>query len=361
MANPRGGRRKVRKNIGTGVVHIRSTFNNTTVTITDVNQVNLYDLNEHLIKEATVGRKCSLAELMCDEQQPPDKFVSHWWGESIVDFLACLKQHSKDRFEDGQIDGRPVRYWVCAYCNNQHNLKEEVGVPLRQTSFYRAMTSSSCRGTVVVLDKEGITFTRIWCVYEYFLSTGSDMPDFKFDMVTCLDEPTTNEEGDVVEAVCLMDGICYEDERKEWLPAAENKQEREQDFPVQLVNLGVGFESQKAEASVEADKDRIVRDIEQSGISMEKLDTSVRGRVAAAGTGLVVDDPTKLAYFLEAVRAGGAPKLGIGPAVDETEQVEMFLDSAVDDKLTELYVGTEAIHAPLPSLLTRFGRLRVLK
>lgn len=37
MANPRGGRRKVRKNIGTGVVHIRSTFNNTTVTITDVN------------------------------------------------------------------------------------------------------------------------------------------------------------------------------------------------------------------------------------------------------------------------------------------------------------------------------------
>ncbi|MGB1700664.1 MAG: 30S ribosomal protein S11, partial [Nannocystaceae bacterium] len=37
MANPRGGRRKARKNIGTGVVHIRSTFNNTTVTITDVN------------------------------------------------------------------------------------------------------------------------------------------------------------------------------------------------------------------------------------------------------------------------------------------------------------------------------------
>ena len=37
MANPRGGRRKARKNIATGVVHIRSTFNNTVVTITDVN------------------------------------------------------------------------------------------------------------------------------------------------------------------------------------------------------------------------------------------------------------------------------------------------------------------------------------
>lgn len=37
MANPKGGRKKVRKNISTGVVHINSTFNNTVVTICDVN------------------------------------------------------------------------------------------------------------------------------------------------------------------------------------------------------------------------------------------------------------------------------------------------------------------------------------
>jgi small subunit ribosomal protein S11 len=36
MAAPRG-KKRVRKNISTGVVHIRSTFNNTMVTITDVN------------------------------------------------------------------------------------------------------------------------------------------------------------------------------------------------------------------------------------------------------------------------------------------------------------------------------------
>ena len=35
MAKPRG-RKKVRKNIATGVAHIQSTFNNTLVTITDV-------------------------------------------------------------------------------------------------------------------------------------------------------------------------------------------------------------------------------------------------------------------------------------------------------------------------------------
>ncbi len=37
MANPRSGKRKVKKNISTGIAHIRSTFNNTVVTITDVN------------------------------------------------------------------------------------------------------------------------------------------------------------------------------------------------------------------------------------------------------------------------------------------------------------------------------------
>jgi small subunit ribosomal protein S11 len=37
MASQRGRAKKVKKNISTGIVHIRSTFNNTLVTITDVN------------------------------------------------------------------------------------------------------------------------------------------------------------------------------------------------------------------------------------------------------------------------------------------------------------------------------------
>jgi len=37
MANSRQGKRRVKKNISTGIAHIRSTFNNTLITITDVN------------------------------------------------------------------------------------------------------------------------------------------------------------------------------------------------------------------------------------------------------------------------------------------------------------------------------------
>jgi small subunit ribosomal protein S11 len=37
MANPRAGKKRARKSVSHGVVHINSTFNNTIVTITDVN------------------------------------------------------------------------------------------------------------------------------------------------------------------------------------------------------------------------------------------------------------------------------------------------------------------------------------
>jgi small subunit ribosomal protein S11 len=37
MANPKPGRKKIKKNIPVGIVHIQSTFNNTLVTVTDVN------------------------------------------------------------------------------------------------------------------------------------------------------------------------------------------------------------------------------------------------------------------------------------------------------------------------------------
>jgi hypothetical protein len=62
-----------------------------------VAEVNLYDADKFLIRPATVARKCSFVELIAAKPQPPDWFVSHWWGEAVEDFIACLKQHSKDR------------------------------------------------------------------------------------------------------------------------------------------------------------------------------------------------------------------------------------------------------------------------
>ena len=36
MANPKPGKKKVKKNIAAGIAHVQSTFNNTIVTITDI-------------------------------------------------------------------------------------------------------------------------------------------------------------------------------------------------------------------------------------------------------------------------------------------------------------------------------------
>ena len=51
-----------------------------------------------------------------------------------------------------------------AYANNQHKLDQEIGdgdQPLSETSFFRAMKLA--RGTVSVVDANGMSWTRIWC------------------------------------------------------------------------------------------------------------------------------------------------------------------------------------------------------
>lgn len=42
------------------------------------------------------------------------RFVSHWWGEPVVQFTACVEKHSHHRKLSPT-----VAYWVCAYANNQ--------------------------------------------------------------------------------------------------------------------------------------------------------------------------------------------------------------------------------------------------
>jgi hypothetical protein len=42
------------------------------------------------------------------------RFVSHWWGEPVVQFIACVAKHLHHR----QL-AETVPYWVCAYANYQ--------------------------------------------------------------------------------------------------------------------------------------------------------------------------------------------------------------------------------------------------
>ncbi|MEC7724575.1 MAG: hypothetical protein VYD05_03595, partial [Planctomycetota bacterium] len=157
------------------------------VPITSVEEVTLYDCNTYVILPATAEKECSMVELMASEEQPPHYFVSHWWGEPIVDFLRCLRRHAEARrleykggwhdgeYYDPDIDNPTVhrrphpcyvgegvspRYWVCAHANNQHKLDGEISDDLTQTSFFRAMRLAW--GTVSVVDRGAVSYSRIW-------------------------------------------------------------------------------------------------------------------------------------------------------------------------------------------------------
>ena len=112
-------------------------------------EVTLYNLNSNVVVLATVERQCSMVELLASDAQSPDFFVSHWWGEPVVLFLRCLKQHSKDRGLEskegtdskgenwggegwryqhkephpGYLGGRSPLYWICVHANNRKSPK----------------------------------------------------------------------------------------------------------------------------------------------------------------------------------------------------------------------------------------------
>ena len=83
------------------------------------------------------------------------RFISHWWGESVADFIKCVRRHSKDRKL-----AAATFYWVCAYANNQHQLAGDVTEDPAATSFNKAMALSE--GTLTILDRGGVSYTRIW-------------------------------------------------------------------------------------------------------------------------------------------------------------------------------------------------------
>ena len=99
-----------------------------------------------------------LAPIKIPSKTQKHRFVSHWWGEPVLDFIKCVEEHARVR----EL-GEDATYWVCAYANNQHELGQDIGSDPRDSSFYKALLL--CEGVLVVLDARATPFTRIWCAY----------------------------------------------------------------------------------------------------------------------------------------------------------------------------------------------------
>jgi len=143
--------------------------------------VTLYDADKYVIRPFTVKSKKSFVTCLPSTagSQPPRFFVSHWWGEPVLDFIACIEQAVRDftynsrnsgddddRRGGGMTQDTPV--WVCAYGNNQWDLADITEDP-KDSGFTKAMRIAQGR-TITVLDKEGVVFSRVWCIYELHLT-----------------------------------------------------------------------------------------------------------------------------------------------------------------------------------------------
>ena len=78
----------------------------------EIKTVNLYDVVKYHVNPATCKKQCSYVELVAPvgtRAQTPKWFVSHWWGEPVMDFIACVEEHARVR----ALDPQEAVYWVC--------------------------------------------------------------------------------------------------------------------------------------------------------------------------------------------------------------------------------------------------------
>ena len=211
-------------------------------------EVNLYDLNKYLLMPDTKEKRVSYVEHITGGiAQRPQWFVSHWWGEPVADFIACIEQHAADR---GLEDDVP--YWVCAYANNQHHLAPLVNPDA--SPFRKALDLSV--GTVTVLDQGGMCYTRVWCVYEiYTTMQAAKDKSFYYDIYTA--KSHHHPQLGTRKAVGLSDP--GEQERENSASGL-----REQFFPLDLAERAFEVSVRDAQASVEEDRLAIHETIKRS-------------------------------------------------------------------------------------------------
>lgn len=258
----------------------------------DPKAINLYDLVYWLVKPATYQDQCSYVELVAESAQPPKWFVSHWWGEATADFIRCLGQHLSDRKLP-----KDSAYWVCAYANNQWDLGGDVSVDPAESSFRKAMNEA--QGTVTVLDAGRVTYTRVWCIYEIFISLLCPEREgggrYLYDIYTTITESV----------VGLTDGAaeCDMEDQPEY--ASYNKNLREEGFPLESGLAVLDFSLTDAKATQESDRKHILNSIvgrageqlEETPLEKheryEQVNRLLRGRLAQGIFRLAIDHDSK--------------------------------------------------------------------
>jgi len=225
--------------------------------------MNLYHVNEWLIRPSTEAKDCSFVEMMTDEAQPPTWFISHWWGERVNDFLRCVSKHAMSRGV-----AACASYWVCAYAIRQHSLQNEIGGDPKNSSFFKALQVAAFRVLLILNEPRpglgpAVPFTRVWCTYEEAMCL--DARNHTLDVACC--------NGGKPEL--LTPGLTMPEqvmEERDPGTGLTEKDSREGTFPVYIVEAGLGFQIQRAQASVEVDRTRILNSVAGRDLDLPPLE-----------------------------------------------------------------------------------------
>jgi hypothetical protein len=362
-------------------------------------ELDLYALTQYWIKPQTAARQCSMVELVADGAQPPRFFVSHWWGEPVKDFIACLEVHVKDHKNRGVDLDTP--YWVraprpraaglltvsrscspsllplisnvltrrrpqplcpgplpitsapplrpcccaqvCAYANNQHSIGAELGDGVMASPFVRALYLAD--GMVTVTDEYTTVLTRAWCGFEAFVSTSLRGAKMKHDIYTA--GHFRDKWDKAVGAVGLVDGFAAADCYDDGTGNSKMKAKREAGFSPQLAERAALFDLAMAEASEAADKVAIVKAV---GKRTDALNATVRARYAVGLLPKLLEggDPQRLATYCTVLAASELRSLSLYCGENVSAEAARFVVSALPASLVELLadsIGNGAVGA----------------
>ena len=136
-------------------------------------------------------------------------------------------------------------------------------------------------------------------MYELYVSVVGQREGYTYDMYTAREH--TDFWGKKRLAVGITQGLV-------WVDAGNSsiKSEREEHFPLELIDRGVSFKCEEGAASVEADKVKILSEIgNQKTVLDEQIHAVVSGAVLARA---LRENHERWHLYLEAVRKGGPPR-----------------------------------------------------
>jgi len=270
--------------------------------------VTLHDINTYIIIPYTKESESSFVETLPSTAgtQPPRFFVSHTWGETFFHTMDCIEQMFED-FKDNWNDGHDKKgggmtedtpIWICAFANNQHDLKNAITADPSESGFSKAMEVANYR-TLSILDKDGEVFTRVWCILELDLTLikvqekkekGGDNVDLDVEWNGLWAVYTAHEHtiyGVSRKAVGIVAGGAPCDVGTSYTAR------RERYFPMDRILKGLDTTIQTANASKEQDKRHIlnyisdnVNDLDaeppEEHYKYEALNDAVRGAFASS-------------------------------------------------------------------------------